>query len=574
MKWILSALAEEGFLRKFAKYPSPILQILWNRGVKTQEAIEDFFCSKYENMHDPFLMKGMLELVSEVKSILKNKKKIGIFTDFDVDGITGAAIFIETLVCLGFPKKLISLYIPDREKEGYGVNENGVNFLASQDCKYFITIDCGISNPKEIEIAKKLGMTPIIIDHHQVPKNLPKAKIIINPLQKNDKYPFKPLAAAGITFKVAQALIRKLKKNYVRGKTIDKDEWLLLDFACLATIADCCPLLGENRLLVRYGLIALQKTRRVGLNEIIRVCKIDKSKLDSFDVSHRISPLLNSASRMDHASTAYNLVVTDSIFEAAHLTKKLAGKNRRRQEDSKKVFFSINSKISKYKTLPSIIIESDPDWPLTLAGPVASKVLEKYSRPAIVFNRGHKKSQSSSRSVPGLNMVEAFGKCSHYIERFGGHPLAAGCTVLNQNFEKFKTCMNHVVQDALKKDDLVPALEIEAELKAEDVNLNLFEEIKKIAPFGMKNSEPKFLLKNLIIEEVRKVGRKQKTLRFLFKMKKSGRIVKGIWLNQPDNQLGLREDDIIDLVFNIEMDEWNGYKELVLKIIDLKKTSQ
>jgi len=570
MKWTISPLATEGFFRKFSKYPSPILQILWNRGVRTQEEIEDFFCPKYEKMHNPFLMKGVDKLVSEVKSLLKNKKKIGIFTDFDVDGITGAAIFIETLVNLGFPKKLIFLFIPDREKEGYGINENGINFLHAQDCKIFISIDCGISNFKEIEIIRKLGMKPIIIDHHQVPKKLPRAEIIINPLQRGDKYPFKNLAAGGISFKIAQALIKEIKKPKLSHNSVNKDEWSFLGLACLATIADCCPLLGENRILVKYGLASLQKTRRVGINEIINLCRIEKSSLDSFDVSHKISPLLNSASRMDHATTAYNLVTTDSIFEAAFLAKKLVAKNRQRQESSRKVFSALDARVAKYEILPNIIIESDPDWPLTLAGPVASKILEKYSRPVIVFNKGYKKSQSSSRAVPGFNMVEALGKCSKYIEKFGGHPMAAGCTVDNKNFSNFKTCMNQVAKDLLKKDDLIPVLEVETELKPEDLNIKLVEEIKKFSPFGMKNQKPKFLIKGLSVEEARMVGKEKKTLRFLFGLKNSKRIVKGIWQSQSGNNYNFRSGDVVDTVFEIEIDEWNGYKELVLKINDLK----
>lgn len=203
--WKLYPKTSKDFFEEFPEYSSPILQILWNRGIKTQKGIEDFFYPHFEKLHDPFLMKGMKELVKEIKNNLKKRKKIGIFTDFDVDGITGAAIFIETLVSLGFPKKLISLYIPNREKEGYGVNENGVRFLASQGSKVFITIDCGISNVKEIGLARELGMKPIIIDHHEIPPKLPKADIIVNPLQKNDKYPYKELAAGGITFKIAQA---------------------------------------------------------------------------------------------------------------------------------------------------------------------------------------------------------------------------------------------------------------------------------------------------------------------------------------------------------------------------------
>jgi len=570
MKWILSPLAEEGFFRKFLKYSSPILQILWNRGVRTQEEIEDFFCPRYEKMHDPLLMKGVDALVFEVKALLRSKKRIGIFTDFDVDGITGAAIFIETMVNLGFPKKLISLFIPDREKEGYGINENGINFLRAQDCKIFISIDCGISNFKEIELVRKLGMKPIIIDHHQVPKKLPRADIIINPLQKDDKYPFKNLAAAGIVFKISQALIKKIKKPKFSHCAVDKDEWSSLGLACLATIADCCPLLGENRILVKYGLISLQKTKRVGINEIFNLCRIEKSSLDAIDISHRISPLLNSASRMDHATTAYNLITTDSIFEAAFLAKKLVAKNRQRQESSRKVFSSLDNRVAKYGLLPNIIIEADPDWPLTLAGPVASKILEKYSRPAIVFNRGHKKSQSSSRSVLGFNMVEALERCSKYIEKFGGHPMAAGCTVDNKNFNNFKICMNQVARDYLKKEDLVSILEVEAEIEPRNLNIGFFEEIKKFSPFGMKNQKPRFLMKGLLVEEVKNIGKNQKTLRFLFGLKDSKRIIKGIWQNQSNNDKKFHSGDIIDVVFELEIDEWNGYKELVLKIIDLR----
>jgi len=552
--------ASEEFLVEFPGYSPIILQLLWNRGIKTQKEIEYFFYPDYKNLYDPFLMKGLKELDGEIRRALKKRKKIGIFTDFDVDGITGAAIFIETLLNLGFPKKLISFFIPDREKEGYGVNENGVKFLASQGSEIFITIDCGITNFKEIELARTLGMKPIVIDHHEIPKNLPKADIIVNPLQKNDKYPFKDLAAGGITFKIAQAFLKNKKGG---------EEKLLLDLAALATIADCCPLLDENRILVSCGLGILRQTKRVGLEEIIRFFRIEKSKLDTFDVSHKIAPLLNAASRMDHANNAYELITTDSIFEAAYLTKKLNEKNRKRQELSRKILGEIDERLSKYKTLPKIIVEADEDWPLTIAGPIAARVLEKYARPAIIFKREKEISQSSSRSLPGLDMVKVFEKCASHLERFGGHPLAAGCTVLNENFEKLKACFERVAERELAAKNLSPVLEIESEVKSENLNLDFYNEIQKFAPFGPKNQKPKFLIKNLEIEDIKKVGKSEKHLKFLLKLT-NNRFVKGILFQASDRLKDLKEGKVVDAVFELDIDEWNGYRELLLKIIDLK----
>ena len=570
MEWQLYPKAPKEFFEEFPEHSPEILQLLWNRGIKTQKEIERFFYPDYEKLYDPFLMKGVRELEKEIGNIIKKKNKIGIFTDFDVDGITSAAIFIETLLCLGFPKKLISFYIPNREKEGYGVNENGVNFLASQGSKVFITIDCGISNVKEIELARTLGMKPIIIDHHEIPKKLPRADIIVNPLQKGDKYPDKELAAGGITFKIAQTLFASLKiKNQKLNIKNRETEKQFLDLVALATIADCCPLLGENRVLVNCGLGILRRTKRAGLEEIIRFFRIEKSRLDVFDVSHKIAPLLNSASRMDHASNAYKLITTDSILEAAYLTKKLSEKNRQRQQASRKILAEVDQKISKYKKMPKIIVERDEGWPLTLAGLIAAKVLEKYVRPTVIFKMEKDISQSSSRSLPGLDMVKVFEKCSQYLERFGGHPLAAGCTVKNKNFEKLKACFEQNVEKELAGRNLSPILEIETELKLENINLDFYNEIKKFAPFGVKNPKPKFLIKNLVIEDIKKVGKNEKHLRLLLKL--SGKkFVKGILFGAPDHFNDLKEGRTIDLVFELEIDEWNGCRELLLKIIDLK----
>ncbi|PIQ92869.1 MAG: single-stranded-DNA-specific exonuclease RecJ [Parcubacteria group bacterium CG11_big_fil_rev_8_21_14_0_20_39_14] len=563
MKWKVSFPAPENFIRDFQEYSPLVLQILWNRGIKTQSEIENFFYPTLEKLHSPFLMKGMRVLCKEIRGVIKKRKKIGIFTDFDVDGITGAAIFIETLINLGLPKNLISLYIPAREKEGYGVNETGVKFLASKGCKVFITIDCGISNAETIELAKKLGMKPIIIDHHQVPESPPKARIIINPLQKKDKYPCKELAAAGLTFKISQALFASLKS---KNKETERQ---LLDLVVLATIADCCPLLDENRVLVKCGLNVLSKTKRTGLRELIRFFRLEKKALDVFDVSYKLAPLLNSASRMDHASNAYKLITTDSIFEAACLVKKLNEKNRKRQEISRKILEEVNRRISNYKTFPKVIIEGDKNWPLTLAGPLAAKILERYSRPTVIFNIGEDVSQSSSRSVHSLNMVKVFEKCARHLERFGGHPLAAGCAVLNKNFEKLKDCLEQTVESLLKKESLVPVLKIDAELKPPDLNLDFYRELQKFAPFGAKNPKPRFLIKNLAVEEIKEVGRNKKHLKLLLKLSKN-RFVRGFWLKSAENARDLREGSLIDLVFELEKDEWNGWRELLLKIIDIK----
>jgi len=337
-QWKINKKPPMKFLEQFPEYSPLTLQLLWDRGLKTQKAIDEFFNPDYEeDLHNPFLMKGMKKAVSRIKKALKNKEKITIFGDYDADGVCGTAILSEILNSLGTNP---GIFIPNRNKEGYGLNLNAVKKAAANGTNLIITIDCGVTDFEEIKLANKLKMEVIIFDHHEMQEKIPPALVIVDPRQKGEKYPFKELAATGVAFKLAQALLLKPKTRNPKREIIKGWEKWLLDLVAIATVADLMPLIGENRTLVKYGLIVLAQTKRLGLQELMKKAgirlksnsRLPFGNLEAHILGYIIGPRLNAAGRMGHANTAYELLVTKLKEEAENLARRLNEKNQERQK--------------------------------------------------------------------------------------------------------------------------------------------------------------------------------------------------------------------------------------------------
>ena len=585
MNWRLKEKAPKEFLEKFPQYSPLVLQLLYDRELKTQVLIDEFFNPDYESdLHDPFLMKGVKEAVKEIKKAIKKQKKIIIYGDYDADGICSSVILLETLKKLG--AKNIDVYIPDRSREGYGLNKEAVKKLAEKGIQLIITVDCGITDFEEIELAKKSGMETIVVDHHRVLEKIPKAKVVIDPHQAGDKYPFKELAAVGVVFKLISALIKD-EKEIEEGFS----KWFL-DLVALATVADMMPLLGENRTLVKYGLVVLAQTKRIGLKELMKVSRITDYNLEVIDngngqIEHKVNgldswtfafalaPRINVAARLESADAAYRLLITESEDEGKKIALQLEKLNRQRQQSVEKIVKEIEARLSS-KELPIVIFEADKNWPRGLVGLVASKISEKYFRPAFIFNINENKYNGSARSVKGFNLVEAISQAADLLEEFGGHPAAAGLTVLKKNFEKSKERISVHAEKKLKNLDLTPQIEIDVQLDLDQIAWSNYDQVQSFAPFGKLNPEPLFLTKGLEIVDLRLVGNNNKHLKLeLFGPIKQGKQqmkkVKAIGFCLAEKCPDLKKGDLVDLVYEFIIDQWNGTRDLQLKIVDIKK---
>ena len=579
MEWKNKPKAPSAFFEQFPEFSPLITQLLYNRGFKTQEQIDEFFNSDFQtDIHDPFLLKGMKKAVKRINKAIKNKEKITIYGDFDADGVCSSAIMYLAFKELNH--KNIDVYIPDREKENHGLNEKSVKKLAKNGTKLIITVDCASTDLKEVDLANSLGVDVIITDHHEVGQKLPKAIAIINPWQKDDKYPFKKLSGAGVAYKVVCAFLPD--KNPLK-------KWLL-DLVALATVADVMPIVGENRTLVKYGLGVLAQTKWIGLQELMKISKVTPeitqnslngeaplTNLDTYTLGFVLGPRLNAASRMDHARRALNLLISQDKKEAKELSKGINEQNSLRQKLTDKVVREIEKrlqkKISQGKN-SKVILEGSPDWPVGLVGLIAGKMADKYCRPAIIYYQKNNLIHASCRSIPKFNLIKAINKCSNFLDDYGGHKGAAGFRMDVSNLGKVKDIFNELIKKELKDQDLSPVLETDVELFLEDVNWKNYDHIQMFSPFGRNNDKPKFLAKKLEICDLKTVGNGDKHLKMELIMfsKKRDKCKKfnAIAFGFGNKEVVLKKGQLIDIVFEMIINEWNGYRGLEMRIVDLK----
>ncbi len=404
-KWILAEKATPVFLAGLPEYPAIISQLLFSRGLDTPQKIDQFFNPEYDTgLHDPFLLKDMDLACERIKQAISNKEKVVIYSDYDVDGVSSATVLGEYFRSINYP---VEVYMPDRQKEGHGVNQGALETIVAAGAKLVITLDCGTTNIKEVAWAKERGIDMIIVDHHQTVVGRPEAIALINPHQEGDSYPFKGLCGTGLAFKLHSAL-----KSQDDGQI----KWLL-DLVALATVADMVPLLDENRVLVKCGLFVLAKTKRLGLKKLMESAGVKakydletlSTNLDSFTLGFTLGPRINAASRMAHANLAYELLTSNDEVKLDELVISLNDNNRKRQQTVDKVSKDVKSRIEAYTELPSFIIEGSADWSVNLLGLVASKITEKYNRPVMLYQISPEgKCKGSLRTIAGFGIIAVF----------------------------------------------------------------------------------------------------------------------------------------------------------------------
>ncbi len=489
-------------------------QLLLNRSISNPEK---FFDTSYErDSHNPFLMPDMERSVDRILQAFEKNEKIAIFGDYDADGIPGTAVLYKVFQANN--KKPIA-YLPDREKEGYGLNNSAIEHLAKEDnVKLIITVDLGITGKKEVEYAKELGVDVIITDHHEpmeetYPDN---AFAVVHPRAKNSKYPFGYLAGGGVAWKLAQAIALKT------GKPNKSELKWLLELPAISTFCDVVPLQDENRMIAKFGLKVLSQTRNIGLRALYRAGGIDTNKIDEFTVGFQIGPRLNAPGRMDHASLAFNLLTTDSEEEAQSIAAKIEEQNFQRRSQAEliqKQAFDIINERELYNQ--NAMIVTGNDWQLGLVGLVAGRVAEKFHRPIFLLGKkiknGEEFLQGSARSIDGFHLVDALESVSDLLEEFGGHEKAAGMTIKAKNFPEFEKRILDRANKILSSENLRKKIKVDAHISANDITKDLIAQIEKFAPFGEANPKPKFAVNDLTVQDVRVLGAEGKHLKIKFK---------------------------------------------------------
>jgi single-stranded-DNA-specific exonuclease len=587
-KWVVLPSPPSDWLSSHPELPPLAAKLLWNRNLRDQEQIDEFLNPDYSaDVHDPFLFRDMDKAVGIIFEAIDGNKNIVVHGDYDADGVCASVILMNTLKAVGAMN--LSVFLPHREIDGYGLNQKTVETFIKQKIDLIITCDCGASNFAEVKTAKNAGIQVVLTDHHTPPANLPPADAIIHALVAGETYPDKGLAGAAVAFKLAQALLKKHQETGAGlsdGQTHEGFEKWLLDLVAIATIGDMVPLTGESRTLARYGLTVLYKTRNIGLRALLAAASLidengkpKKSLCDAETTSYQIVPRLNAAGRMDHANTAFALLSATDEKIAVALAEQLNRNNSDRQKLTEQLVGQAVKQIKETgQEKNSVLFVFGEDWSTGLVGLVAGKIKDMFYRPSFAMGVVDGEIIGSGRSIPEFNLMTALTSMPEMFLKFGGHPLACGFSLKSRDLvEKFKTDMNAMATEATAGMELVPQINIDAEIDLEEVDWKLYDILQKFEPFGQANEEPKYLATNLTVVDITPVGQDGKHLKLM--VKHNSHIVKktiafgfGNAEKHPsDWKNTLKPGDRIDLVFTVGVNEWNGSRELELSVKDMKK---
>ena len=550
---------------------SVIAQLLKNRGLADQDEQDNFLNPEYGKLHSPFLFKDMEKAVQRIWQAIDAGEKILIYSDYDADAVTANAVVYRGLKFLGATAEV---YIPDRFSEGYGLNLQAFETVKATGARVVITVDCGTNSVAEAEFCKANGIDLIITDHHEITGDVPDAYALINPKNPSETYPYHELVGVGVAFKLVCGIYSK-RDRYSLPEGFEK--WLL-DLVAIGTVADCHSLIGENRILVGFGLKVLAKTKWVGLKKLLERSGLvehgkPKHVLDTYSIGFVIAPRINAAGRIDHASIAFDLLVTDDEVEAEKLAEELESLNSRRQLLTENVMTEAREQLSVVADR-KILMAVGNDWPQGVVGVVAGKLTEEFGKPVLVLERGAEESTGSARSVKTFNIVDALKSSSDILVKYGGHAAAAGFTVRNEHLDIFQKNLLDYAEERLSEEDLVKTLDVEMELYPYEVTLDTALTLDQFEPFGVDNYRPKFLLKNAVIKDMRAVGKTQQHLQFSIGISAPEgmmQVVRCIGFNFGKSISSFRVGDEMDIVCELLAEEWNGRRSLKLRVVDLRK---
>lgn len=569
-------------IAKEANISKTIAKILVNRDIKEIEEVKKFMNSSLKDMHDPFLMKDMDAGTDIILDAIDEGKKIVIYGDYDADGVTSTAILYKALLKL---EANVEYYIPDRESEGYGMCSERIQILKEQGTEVILTCDNGISAIEEINFARSLEMQVIITDHHELPFNefegkreyiVPRADAVINPKQEDCPYPFKLLCGAGIAFKFVQALYMKLGIE-------DNDSYEFIEFAGIGTICDVVDLIGENRIIAKNSLKMISSTKNIGLNALRGTLGIKENNIKSYHIGFMIGPCINATGRLDTAALSVELLTCNDRNRAIELARTLYDLNKTRQEMTMKNVEEIIGSIenSNFKN-DKVLVVYKKDVHESIAGIVAGKVREKFNVPTIILTKGKDMPKGSGRSIEEYNLFEELIKCRELMEKFGGHPMAAGLSVKEENISVLREQLNK--NCTLSDSDIRPKIKIDRRIHLSEVNLELINELEELEPFGKGNPTPVFAEKNIEICDIKILGKNQNTLKLTCIIHNNNKI-DAICFNRVEdfkellkerygnnyekvliNPLGLK----LDIIFYPMINDFNGTRKLQLRIKDFR----
>ena len=562
MRWTIKPVPDKKEINNLAEaiQVDPIIaSLLLQRGVQSYEDARQFFRPDISQLHDPFLMKDMDKAVSRIEKALAKNENILVFGDYDVDGTTAVTLMASYLLST-YPN--VATYIPDRYSEGYGVSFEGIDFAADNGISLIIALDCGIKAIDKVHYAAQKGIEFIICDHHRPGEDLPQAVAILNPKQSDCTYPYKELCGCGVGFKLIQAL------SQTREEPVES---LLpyLDLVATAIGADIVPITGENRILCAYGLQVINESPRPGIQAILSESK--KTRFSVSDVVFQVAPRINAAGRMKHGSYAVALLMEQDLQKARLMAQEIDVFNSERKDLDRSTTQEVLDLIAAQDEADQkSTVVFNPEWHKGILGIVASRVMETYYRPTIVFTKSGDKLAASARSVKGFDIYHALTQCEELIEQFGGHKYAAGLTLDPSKYDAFKERFEHVVAESIDPQMLIPEIKIDSRMAMDSISPRFYRILKQFAPFGPGNSAPCFLAEDLHdTGYARGVGEESKHLKLAVYQPGSAPIG-AIGFNLGNKLELIRDRQAFSAVFSIEENEWNGRVDLQLKIKDIR----
>ncbi len=540
-----------------------VAQLLINRGIEAEDAARAYLYPTTADLHPPFKMYGMEKAVERIRAAMKRSEQVWIFGDYDTDGTTAASLLLNTFRHLDFP---VAPYIPDRFKEGYGLNKKAMRELKDEGCDLLITVDCGITSIEEVELANEIGVDVIITDHHQPrPDAQPPAYAIITPKMPESEYPFDGLAGVGLAFKLAHGLMG--------GDDLNPFLQSQLDLVALGTVVDIATLTGENRILTRLGLAEINKRERPGVRALCDVANHSPYKpIVGHTLSYVLGPRINAAGRMDTASKVVRLLTTESYEEAAPIAKELDAHNRERREVENRIQEQAVATIKKEVNLDKVkgLVVAHEKWHRGVVGIVASRILEQYYRPVFLLAIDGDEAHGSGRGIEGIDLAASLNACDKLLVKHGGHKAAAGLTIKTRNIPRFAKRFNEYASEHLSDEDLVPKLSVDLEVETPYLTLAAIEELHLLEPFGADNPSPRLAMHNLFLQRPPDLIGKEKNHLKLF-VTDGRQTVEAVGWRMSDHFTALRNKNIrLDLAFEPEINEWNNTRRLQLKIEDLQ----
>jgi len=541
-----------------------LANLLIQRGITTYDEAKSFFRPDLAHLHDPFLMKDMDKAIDRIDKALQNKEKILVYGDYDVDGTTAVALVYSYLK--RFSSNL-DFYVPDRYLEGYGVSYKGIDYAVDNNFSLIISLDCGIKAVEKVAYAKERNIDFIICDHHYPGDTIPDAIAVLDPKRPDCNYPFKELSGCGVGFKLAQAYSQK---NNIPFHELES----FLDLVAVSIASDIVPIVGENRVLAYFGLKRLSKSPRNGLKSVIKTAGIENKDITVDDIVFKIGPRINAAGRIESGNNAVELLIAEDETYALEMSDKINAFNNTRKSIDTNITMEAMALIAnspemkgKYST-----VLYNPSWHKGVIGIVASRLIESYYRPTVILTESNGMATGSARSVDGFDLYQAVDACSDLLENFGGHMFAAGVTLKPENVPAFKERFELYVSNHIKKDQLVPSIEIDGQLELREITPKFYRILKQFEPFGPENMSPIFLTKNVVDNGCgRIVGTTNEHIKLeLIQEAEPFRVYPAIGFQLAQHFKFVNKGNAFDICYSIEENEFRGITNLQIRLRDIK----